>query len=424
MQYFRFANNKYNHIEPVAVDEIDLTKKTLFIFPGLEVLNPLPEWNGYEKGAKVPLFNNIPCEPYSEITDKVEKQRIGNEIAKHGTKKPFAGHLIHLLERGVVLAEGRGFDASNIVICTYDSSEKNTADLRKMAADTNYVSTEAKGFTRDLYKNLNSKKEGVDASNITLLGWSYGTSFMQQLSTNMQRLNKGIDIPKIHAIGVACTSDIGTIFQKGFPGVYMYGLNDTIIPQFVRESQTNFLEKFTNFSKFARITQLNSAKKELLSDELNIDAHLRKNNIGSIANIIHAFSPPAKDQLLLFNHLPTTVNRYRKLPKGKILDGKDHIAQPNFENESGHAPVGFMEAISGSYFYDKDGIKIEMFEHSNIFRNATSAILGRVKEKPVTSDMLLGVDELNEEERADNLNSRDIKSYLYLNEKARPSLSI
>lgn len=392
MRLYRFTDETCEKLEEVTFDQLDLMQKTLFIFPGMEVEKPLREgdmlprrfYEAYgrslpteERRGRIGYVSPKMANPTLEEKRALERRiKSGFEVSEDAIAAR-EKHLMHLLERGVVLGQEHGLDIGQVVVASYDDWDENLKDINKLMHDPKFIGREAEKFINELYNKKHGQdscgeRREIDPSKITLMGWSYGTVFIQQCANQLSSEAKE-DIQKIHAICVASIINIEWLMETGFPGLYMYGLNDTTLPKYIPSYKGDLIY-------LVKMMQ----SQEVSKDEVPV------------------LVPKGRtDQVITISNMPDTVHRFRKLPRGKSRDGKPYIDDPCHLNPKRHAAGAFMEAFKGSTFTEPDsGEVIEAYRHTPLFRIASSAILGR-DGKRVSKKAMLNVPRLTDKEAED-----------------------
>ena len=132
-------------------------------------------------------------------------------------KRVIAGSL-----KTLEVAMGSAAAQTQIISVSYHSDSEPDARIVQMRENAEtYSSNEA----RYVYDTILAKAQ----NNITLVGFSYGTAFCQELANENIRLNNKAIRQNVTVLALGTLSTLHAIGRNGFPGIYIIGTNDTFI---------------------------------------------------------------------------------------------------------------------------------------------------------------------------------------------------
>jgi pimeloyl-ACP methyl ester carboxylesterase len=185
MKLYRRINNSQK-LKECSVDEIDFNKRLLIVFPGRDRL-----------GA-------------------------GLEIANTSTTKDAVLlSSIKLAER--MLGLKGSSEKLDIVVAQWEMYENAAQRATQLKENPKFFSDEAEQFMDRL------RHTGFNSHNTTLLGWSYGSCFLQECANVAREKHCAIDKVQALAMGTVIAPEE---LPHAFPGVYVYGTNDKLIEEY------------------------------------------------------------------------------------------------------------------------------------------------------------------------------------------------
>ncbi len=347
LKFFELDPHDPDCVVPVTLDDIDLDRRTLMIFPGGRV------------GAPVTKSGRRPNKEESAQLARILQR--GQRLVAN----PPAGEELH---RVIVAAWDDPIPPGEIDFKNLTGTAKRIDELFK--DPMGYASPEAQQFMSDLKhifdteldacgRSIDEDEERKErkeryANNITVLAWSYGTAFLQECA-NYSTSVRG-DVPPIYALSVSSVVDYMSDVTRGFPGLYMHAINDAETHKFLKKinAASNFRERSITADWQPSVTQHYSrtAPRELETDEWDDED---KNYIRRPTDVAQA--------VILSPNRVVRMNA-----KGEFV---------HYEEKTGHDPGTIMNAIEGSVYRFDDGTEIPAAYSSILFHAAARNVLWR-----------------------------------------------